>query len=103
MDKTTLAYLVAAVMSGVGIIRDYFLKKASGEDNLLLTWPFAVGVVRLDVRDEGNSSWRPLVCMILLLTGMGVFFFVESLTRSEGRGHCSGHRRGRPSGEVRMT
>lgn len=94
MDKTTLAYLVAAVMSGVGIVGDYFLKKASAADNPLFTWPFAVG---LCLYSSTAFAWvfvmRELklatigviysVCMILLLTSMGAVFFEETLSRSE--------------------
>jgi multidrug transporter EmrE-like cation transporter len=94
MDKSTLAYLFAAFMSGVGILGDYFLKKASGEESPLQTWPFGVG---LALYSSTAFAWvfvmRHLklatigviysVCMILLLTGMGVLFFDESLSRSE--------------------
>ena len=94
MDKANLAYLVAAVMSCVGIIGDYFLKRASGEDRPLVTWLFLVGFV---LYGSTAFAWvfvmRHLklatigviysVCMILLLTGMGVFVFGESLSRSE--------------------
>jgi hypothetical protein len=45
MDKTYLAAAVAAVMSGVGIIGDYFLKRASAEPRPLLTWSFLAGLV----------------------------------------------------------
>ncbi len=97
MDKTTLAYLVAAVMSGVGILGDYFLKKASSDESPLATWPFAVG---LALYSSTAFAWvfvmRHLklatigviysVCMILLLTGMGVFFFEETLSRAEAAG-----------------
>src|SRR5580704_14674233 len=94
MDKTTLAYLVAAVMSGVGIIGDYFLKRASADDNPLATRTFFLGLL---LYASTAFAWvfvmRHLklatigvfysVCMILLLTGMGVFFFDESLNRYE--------------------
>jgi multidrug transporter EmrE-like cation transporter len=94
MDKTTIAYLVAAVMSGVGIVGDYFLKRASGEDRPLTTPTFAVGLV---LYASTAFAWvfvmRHLklatigviysVCMILLLTGMGILFFEETLNRSE--------------------
>lgn len=97
MDKTTLAYIVAAVMSGVGIIGDYFLKKSSGEPDPLRTWPFVVGVV---LYSSTAFAWVFVmqhlklatigviysVCMILLLTGMGVFFFEETLSRLEVAG-----------------
>ena len=97
MDKTTLAYIVAAVMSGVGIVGDYFLKRASAEEHPLATNTFLVGLVLY-----GSTAFvwvfvmRHLklatigviysVCMILLLTGMGVFFFEESLNRYEAIG-----------------
>jgi multidrug transporter EmrE-like cation transporter len=97
MDKTTLAYLVAAVMSAVGIVGDYFLKRASGEPSPLLTRYFAVGVV---LYSSTAFAWvfvmRHLklatigviysVCMILMLTGMGVFLFGEALSRTEAVG-----------------
>jgi len=97
MDKTSLAYLVAAVMSGVGIIGDYFLKRASAEEQPLMTWNFLLGLV---LYASTAFAWvfvmRHLklatigviysVCMILLLTGMGVVFFEESLNRSEVAG-----------------
>ena len=99
MDKTTLAYLVAAVMSGVGIIGDYFLKRASAEDNPLATRTFLLGLV---LYASTAFAWvfvmRHLklatigviysVCMILLLTGMGALFFDESLSRTEVVGIC---------------
>jgi multidrug transporter EmrE-like cation transporter len=97
MDKTTMAFLVAAVMSFVGIIGDYFLKRASGEQSPLLTRNFAIGVV---LYSTTAFAWvfvmRHLklatigviysVCMILLLTFMGVFLFDESLSRAEVAG-----------------
>lgn len=94
MDKVTLAYIVAAVMSGVGIIGDYFLKQASAEDRPLATRTFLVGLL---LYGSTAFAWvfvmRHLklatigviysVCMILLLTGMGIVFFEESLNRTE--------------------
>lgn len=94
MDKTTLAVIVAAVMSGVGIVGDYFLKRASGQDKPLATGTFLVGLV---LYASTAFAWvyvmRHLklatigviysICMILLLTGMGVWIFDESLNRYE--------------------
>ncbi len=94
MQPAAVAYLFAVVMSGIGIIGDYFLKKASAEDKPLFTRSFVVGVL---LYSSTAFAWvfvmRHLklatigvlysVCMILLLTGMGVFFFDESLSRSE--------------------
>lgn len=89
-----MAILVAAIMSGVGIVGDYFLKKASGEENPLTTTTFIVGLV---LYASTAFAWvfvmRHLklatigviysVCMILMLTGMGLLFFEESLNRYE--------------------
>lgn len=94
MDKTLLAALFAAVMSAVGIGGDYFLKCASDEEQPLLTRYFLIG---LGFYASTAFAWvyvmRHLklatigviysVCMILLLTGMGVFVFDESLDRYE--------------------
>jgi drug/metabolite transporter (DMT)-like permease len=94
MDRTGVAALVAVVMSGVGIAGDYFLKRASGRDSPLWTWDFLVGLV---LYASTAFAWvfvmRHLklatigviysVSMVLLLAGMGVFFFKESLTRTD--------------------
>lgn len=94
MDKTTLAILVTAVMSCVGIMGDYFLKLASQEGRPLATRSFLIGLV---VYSTTAFAWvyvmRHLklatigviysICMILLLTLMGVIFFDESLNRYE--------------------
>jgi len=45
MDKTTVAVVVAVVMSAVGIAGDYFLKRASARPAPLATWPFLAGLV----------------------------------------------------------
>ena len=37
--------IIAAAMSAVGIVGDYFLKRASGEASPLATPPFLVGLV----------------------------------------------------------
>ncbi len=94
MDKTTLAALVAAVMSAVGILGDYFLKRASDDENPLLSRFFWVG---LAFYASTAFAWvfvmRHLklatigviysVCMIMMLTAMGVLFFNETLSRTE--------------------
>jgi multidrug transporter EmrE-like cation transporter len=96
MDKT-LAIVVAAGMSCVGILGDYFLKRASQEERPLATRAFAVGLV---LYATTAFAWVYLmrylklatigvvysVCMILLLAGMGVLFFGESLNRYEVAG-----------------
>jgi small multidrug resistance pump len=94
MSPTTFATLVAVAMSCFGILGDYFLKRASAAERPLLTRWFAVGLV---LYASTAFAWvfvmRHLklatigviysVCMILLLTGMGVFVFDESLNRYE--------------------
>jgi multidrug transporter EmrE-like cation transporter len=94
MDKTTLAILVAAVMSCVGIVGDYFLKLASKEERPVATKAFLVGLL---LYSSTAFAWVYVmqhlklatigvvysVCMILLLAGMGVIFFGESLNRYE--------------------
>ncbi|HKI38052.1 MAG TPA: hypothetical protein VKA46_39730 [Gemmataceae bacterium] len=97
MSQTTWAALVAVAMSCFGIVGDYFLKRASGTDRPLLTRWFGVG---LALYASTAFAWvfvmRHLklatigviysVCMILLLTGMGVFLFGETLNRYEVAG-----------------
>src|SRR6478672_10690432 len=94
MEKTNLATLIAVVMSGVGIVGDFFLKRASAADRPLGTWNFLVGFL---LYASTAFAWvfvmRYLklatigviysVCMILMLAGMGVFFFGETLDRYE--------------------
>jgi drug/metabolite transporter (DMT)-like permease len=97
MNQTTLMAVLAAVMSGVGIVGDYFLKRASGEPNPLLTRFFLAGLV---LYSSTAFAWvyvmRHLklatigviysVCMILMLAGMGVLFFGEKLNAYEVTG-----------------
>jgi drug/metabolite transporter (DMT)-like permease len=97
MDRTTLAVVAAAVMSAVGIAGDYFLKRASERENPLLTGWFLAGLV---LYASTAFAWvyvmRHLklatigviysVSMVLLLAGMGLFFFGESLSRTEVAG-----------------
>ena len=97
MTQTTWATLVAVAMSCLGIIGDYFLKRASDAEHPLVTRWFPVG---LALYASTAFAWvfvmRHLklatigviysVCMILLLTAMGVFFFGESLNGYEVTG-----------------
>jgi small multidrug resistance pump len=97
MNQTTLMAVVAAVMSGVGIVGDYFLKRASGEPSPLTTRFFLAGLV---LYSSTAFAWvyvmRHLklatigviysVCMILMLAGMGVLFFGEKLSAYEVTG-----------------
>ena len=94
MDRKVAAVVVAVVMSGVGIAGDYFLKRASERPHPLATWPFLAGLV---LYASPAFAWvyvmRHLqlatigviysVSMVLLLAGMGLLFFGESLGRSE--------------------
>lgn len=95
--NSTWAFWVAVGMSCFGILGDYFLKRASGTERPLLTRWFLVGLV---LYASTAFAWvfvmRHLklatigviysVCMILLLTGMGVLVFGESLNRYEVAG-----------------
>ena len=78
--------VVAAAMSAVGIVGDYFRKRASGQASPLTTPNFLVG---LALYSSTAFAWvfvmRYLklatigaiysVCMILMLTTMGFLFF----------------------------
>jgi small multidrug resistance pump len=97
MNQTTLMAVVAAVMSWVGIVGDYFLKRASSEPNPLATRFFLAGLL---LYSSTAFAWvyvmRHLklatigviysVCMILMLAGMGVLFFGETLNAYEVTG-----------------
>ena len=94
MEPKTLAILVAATMSAVGIVGDYFLKRASAAQQPLATWSFLVGFV---LYASTALAWTFVMrhltlatigviysmCMILLLALMGVVVFDEPLHRSE--------------------
>ncbi len=94
MDRPGVAVVVAAVMSGVGIAGDYFLKRASERQAPLATGWFLAGLV---LYGSTAFAWvfvmRHLklatigvvysVSMVLMLAGMGVLFFEESLSRTE--------------------
>jgi len=94
VEPKTLAILVAATMSAVGIVGDYFLKRASAAQQPLATWSFLVGFV---LYASTALAWTFVMrhltlatigviysmCMILLLALMGVVVFNEPLHRSE--------------------
>jgi small multidrug resistance pump len=94
VEPKTLAILVAATMSAVGIVGDYFLKRASAAQQPLATWSFLVGFV---LYASTALAWTFVMrhltlatigviysmCMILLLALMGVVVFDEPLHRSE--------------------
>jgi multidrug transporter EmrE-like cation transporter len=89
-----LAVVVTIAFSLIGVLGDYFLKLASERENSLTTFPFYVGFA---VYASTAFGWvfvmRHLklstlsvvyaVTMILLLTGMGVVVFRESLSYAE--------------------
>jgi small multidrug resistance pump len=93
-EGKTLAILVAAAMSAVGILGDYFLKRASQEEQPLATKAFLVGFV---LYASTAVAWTYVMrhltlatigviyamCMILLLALMGVGVFDEPLRRYE--------------------
>jgi small multidrug resistance pump len=94
VDAKSLAILVAATMSAVGILGDYFLKRASEAQQPLATPSFLIGFV---LYASTALAWTFVMrhltlatigviyamCMILLLALMGVVVFNEPLHRSE--------------------
>jgi small multidrug resistance pump len=94
MNKATSAMVLAVVMSAVGIAGDYFLKRASERKSPLASADFVIGLV---LYASTAFAWvfvmRYLklatigvvysITMVLLLAGMGILFFGESLNRSE--------------------
>jgi small multidrug resistance pump len=94
VDSKSLAILVAATMSAVGILGDYFLKRASEAQQPLGTRAFVIGfVLYASTAVAWTFVMRHLtlatigviyaMCMILLLALMGVVVFNEPLHRSE--------------------
>jgi small multidrug resistance pump len=94
VETKTLAILVAATMSAVGILGDYFLKRASEASQPLATRSFVLGfVLYASTAVAWTFVMRHLtlatigviyaMCMILLLALMGVVVFDEPLHRSE--------------------
>lgn len=88
METRTIALLCAVAMSAIGIAGDFFLKRASGRPQPLLSADFLVGLV---LYASTAFAWVFLmrhlelatigvvysVCMILMLAAMGVAFFGE--------------------------
>ena len=97
MDRTWLAVLVTVAFSGVGVLGDYFLKRASDQVYPLRTWAFALGFA---VYASTAFGWlfvmRHLklatigvvysVSMVVLLTLVGWLAFGETISRSEAVG-----------------
>jgi drug/metabolite transporter (DMT)-like permease len=94
MDSKTIAVIVTIAFSVVGVLGDYFLKRASEkEDSLKSPW-FYVGFVLYAATAFGwvfvmkrlklaTISVLYSVSMIVLLTAVGVGFFRESLSYYE--------------------
>lgn len=94
MEKSTLAILVTIGFSIVGVIGDYFLKRASDSAHSLRTIWFYVGFV---VYASTAFGWVFVmkhlklatvgvvysVSMILLLTALGAIVYRETLSTTE--------------------
>jgi drug/metabolite transporter (DMT)-like permease len=94
MHKTTLAVIVTVAFSAIGVIGDYFLKLASTREQPLRTGWFYLGFALYASTAFGwvfvmkhlklaTISVLYSVSMILLLTGVGVVMFRESLNYFE--------------------
>ena len=94
MDKTILAVMVAVLLSAIGALADYYLKLASGEEQIVCNKWFAIALVvysstHLRVgfcHKEHEARIGGVVysiCMVLFLTFMGVVFFKERLSYRE--------------------
>ena len=97
MDKTTFAILITVAFSVVGVVGDYFLKLASGHEQVLRTrwfylgfalyastafgWVFVMKYLKL-----ATISVLYSVSMVLLLTAIGTLVFRESLNYFEVAG-----------------
>jgi drug/metabolite transporter (DMT)-like permease len=94
MDKTVLAILVAVLLSALGALADYFLKLASGEEQIVCNKWFAVALV---IYSSTIFGWVFVVksmklasvgvvysiCMVLFLSFTGIVFFKERLSYPE--------------------
>lgn len=94
MDRYWVAVAVTVMFSALGVVGDYFLKRASGSENPFVTRAFYVGFA---VYASTAFGWlfvmRHLklatisavysVSMILLLTAVGVVAFGEKLSTQE--------------------
>src|SRR5215470_15246373 len=94
MDKTTLALLVTVLFSAVGVVGDYFLKRASASEHSLRTNAFYIGFA---IYASTAFGWVFVmkhlklatvgvvycVSMVLLLTALGAVAFKESLNAYE--------------------
>ncbi len=94
MDSKTTAVVVTIAFSVVGVLGDYFLKLASGENDSLKTPWFFVGFALYAATAFGwvfvmkhlklaTISVLYSVSMVVLLTAVGVGVFRESLNHYE--------------------
>src|SRR5215471_9839558 len=94
MEKTLLAVVVTIAFSLLGVVGDYFLKLASANENVLKTLSFYLGfglyastafgwVFVMKHLKLATISVVYSVSMVLLLTGIGVAFFRETLSYYE--------------------
>ena len=94
METKTLAVLVTIGFSLVGVLGDYFLKRASADDHALRTAAFYVGfavyastafgwVFVMKHLKLGTIGVVYSISMILCLTAIGVTFFGETLSAAE--------------------
>ena len=94
MEKNLLAIAVTIVFSLVGVVGDYFLKVASNNESSLKTASFYIGfafyastafgwVFVMKHLKLATIGVVYSVTMVLLLTGIGVVFFRESLNYYE--------------------
>ena len=94
MEQKLLAVIVTVGFSLLGVVGDYFLKLASANDNSLKTTSFYLGFVLYASTAFGwvfvmkhlklaTISVVYSVSMVLLLTGIGVAFFRETLSSYE--------------------
>lgn len=94
MGKTSLAIVVTIAFSVVGVLGDYFLKLASANENALKTKWFYIGfalyastafgwVFVMKYLKLGTISVVYSISMVVLLTGIGVVLFGETLNYYE--------------------
>jgi small multidrug resistance pump len=94
MEKNSLAIIVTIAFSIVGVLGDYFLKLASANENALKTKWFYIGfalyastafgwVFVMKYLKLGTISVLYSISMVMLLTGIGVVIFGETLNYYE--------------------
>jgi len=92
-----LAVIIVEILCVVGVVADYYLKIAGSGDTFLNTKPFLFGSLLYAATGFGwflAMKYMTLVqvgvfysvSMVLLLTGLGVFKFGETIGTKEGIG-----------------